>query len=136
MRIAAHAEEMYVGWNAPSLPASGQLLISSQRVRRAAALVTYRRMRVVEDHPGVMVLAGVGALDRSKRGSRHRLGNALSSDPLKAHQQRKLALHGCGEGEGVSKEVEHRLRRSRLSRRLAIGGGDDAAASFSDPPAC
>jgi hypothetical protein len=36
--------------------------------------------------------------NRSEWGSRHHLGNAFSSDPLKAHQQRELALHGSGKG--------------------------------------
>ena len=78
-------------------------------------------MRVVEDHPGVMVLAGVSALahiepsnalrqhqNRGERGGRHHLGDTFSSDPLKAHQQRELALHGCCQGQGVPQKVEHR----------------------------
>ncbi len=80
-------------------------------------------MRVVEYHPGVMVLASISVLahveptnaprqhqNRSEWGGRHHLSDAFSSNPLKAHQQRELALHGCGEGQGVTQKVEHRLR--------------------------
>jgi hypothetical protein len=60
-------------------------------------------MRVVEDDPGVMVLAGVGvfahvdpadATSQHQHGSEwsghHHLGNALAGDPLHADQRRKL----------------------------------------------
>ena len=80
-------------------------------------------MRVVEYHPGVMVLARVSALahiepsnalrqhqNRCKRGGRHHLSDPFPSDPLKAHQQSELALHGCRQGQGVPQKVEHRLR--------------------------
>jgi hypothetical protein len=80
-------------------------------------------MRVVKHHPGVMVLAGIGALtniepsdalrqheNRSERGGRLHLGDALSSDPLKSHQERKLALYRCGKGQSVAQKIKHRVR--------------------------
>ena len=84
---------------------------------------TPRWMRVVKNHPGVMVLTGVGALahiepanaarqhqNRSERRGRHHLGDALSSDPLKSHQERKLALYRCGKGQSVAQKIKHRVR--------------------------
>ena len=86
---------------------------------------------MVEHHPSVMVPAGVGALthvepadavrqhqDRSERGGRHRLGDALSRDPLKAYQKRELTLHRGGEGQGVCR------------RKSSIAFGDLACPSW------
>ena len=80
-------------------------------------------VRVIKYHPSVMVLAGIGALthiepsdalrqqeNRSERGGRHHLGDALSSDPLKSHQERKLALYRCGKGQSVAQKIKHRVR--------------------------
>ena len=78
---------------------------------------------MVEYHPSVMVLAiiGVRALiepanaarqnqNRSERRGRHHLSNPFSSDPLKSHQERELALYRGGECQGVPQKFEHRLR--------------------------
>ena len=80
-------------------------------------------MRVVEYHPSMMVLAIIGVLahiepanavrqhqNRSERRGRHHFSDPFSSDPLKAHQQRELALYRGGEGQGVPEKFEHRLR--------------------------
>ena len=77
---------------------------------------------MVEYHPGVMVLPGIRLLPhveplnalrqhnrRGKWRSRHQASDALSGYPLKAHQQRQLALHRGGECEGVPQKFEHRL---------------------------
>ena len=109
-------------------------------------------MRVVEHHPSVMVLAIIGVLaliepanpvcqhqNRSERRGRHHFSDPFSSDPLKAHQQRELALHGSGKGQRVAQKFKYRFRRSPLpsfDHCLAVGRvGYDAAASISDAPA-
>ncbi len=109
-------------------------------------------VRVIKYHPSVMVLAGIGALthiepsdalrqheNRSERGGRHHVSDTLSSHPLKAHQQRELALHGSGQGQRVAQKLKYRLGRSPLPSMdhcLAVGRvGYDAAASTSDAPA-
>ena len=66
-----------------------------------------RRVSIVKYYPSVVVLGGIRALahvepadplrqdqDGRERRGRHHDGGALSGDPLQAHQQRELALHG------------------------------------------
>jgi hypothetical protein len=81
-------------------------------------------MRVGKYHPGMMVLAGISVLahvepadaagggcaasqheDRSERGGSYHLGDTLSRDALKAHQQRELALHGGAERERLAQKL-------------------------------
>jgi hypothetical protein len=102
-------------------------------------------MRMVENHPSMVMLAGIGVLAHiepadaarqhqqcPERGSRHHFRDALSSNPLQPHQQRELALHGGSQRQRMAQELQHRLRRSWLSslaRSLAIGRvGNDATA--------
>ena len=107
---------------------------------------------MVKYDPSVMVLASIGVLahvepanalrqhhDRSKWGGRHHVCDPFSCDPLQAHQQRELALHGSSQGQGVAQKAKHRPRRPRLPfvdgcltvRRVRY----DAAATFSDTAA-
>ena len=80
-------------------------------------------MRVVEYRPSMMVLASISVLahiepanpvrqhqNRSERRGRHHFSDPFSSDPLKSHQERELALYRGGECQGVPQKFEHRIR--------------------------
>jgi hypothetical protein len=84
---------------------------------------TPSRMRVVEYHPGVVMLGRVGALahvepadpvrqyhDGRERRSRHRLGSATPGDPLQPHQQGELALDRGGQRQRMAQKAQHRIR--------------------------
>src|SRR5208283_1631092 len=82
---------------------------------------------MVKYYPSVVVLGGIRALahvepadplrqdqDGRERRGRHHVGGALSGDPLQAHEQRELALHGGRERQRMPQKVQHCLWRPRL----------------------